>query len=220
MSEADRRELGGIVQVLLHEKNFEGCGGLTITDEMRVTIAAQAAVLLLHRDTGYYPTLRSILVYPRAYHAPSLRRNPDGTVSEGIQGRRGESWYRGALVLSWQDVTHGAADATDGQNLVFHEFAHQLDAESGGMEGAPALAGAARYRDWARVLGREYDALIADLHRGHHTLLDPYGSTNPAEFFAVATELFFERPHAMRETYPALYEQMARFYRQDPAARP
>lgn len=219
MGEGDRKELGGIVQILLAEKTFEGCAGLVITDEVRVTIAAQAAVLLLHRETGFYPTLQTILVYPRAYFASIPRRNPDGTITEGPQGRLGESWYRGSLVLSWDDVVRGAADEGDGHNVVLHEFAHQLDGEAGGMNGAPALPSAAMYREWARVLGREYADLIEQLHRGHATLLDPYASTNPAEFFAVATEFFFERPGAMRRRHPELYQQLAAFYRQDPATR-
>lgn len=220
MREDDRRELGRIVRILLDEKRFEGCGGLEMTDDIRVTIAAQAAVLLLHRsDTGYFPTLKSILVYPRAYFANSTRQNPDGTVTEGPQGRLGESWFRGSLVLSWDDVVRGAADADDGRNVTLHEFAHQLDGQSGGMNGAPALASAARYRDWAHVLGREYAELVEDLHAGHRTLIDGYGATNPAEFFAVVTELFFERPAAMRREHPELYDQLAGFYGGDPLAR-
>lgn len=214
-----RDDLAGIIQILLDEKQFIGARGLEITDEIRVTIAAQAAILLLGRDTRYYPTLRTIYVYPRAYASTAAQRNPDGTVTEGLQPRLGESWHRGALVLSWSDVVRGAADADDGRNVTLHEFAHQLDGEWGGMEGAPPLPSAARYRDWARVLGHEYESLIADLHAGHHTLLDPYGATNPAEFFAVATELFFERPRDMRERHPELYAQLAAFYAQDPAAR-
>jgi len=218
-SKQDREELAGIVQILLAEKNFEGCGGLEMTDEIRVTIAAQAAVLLLHRDTDFYPTLKSILAYPHAFVSRMRQQQPDGTVIEGPQVRLGESWLRGALVLSWDDVVRGANDPDDGRNVVFHEFAHQLDGESGSMEGAPALNTPTRYRAWARVLGAEYDDLINAVHEGHHTLLDPYGSTNPAEFFAVATELFFERPAQMKRYYPDLYDQLVSFYAQSPAAR-
>ena len=214
----DRRELGGIIRILLHEKRFEGCGGLTMTEEIRVTIAAQAAVLLLHRDTGYYPTLRSILVYPRAYIARAKQMLPDGSIVEGHQSRLGESWFRGSLVLSWADVLAGAHDPDDGKNVVFHEFAHQLDGESGVMDGGPAHIERARYRDWARVLGAEYAGLNAALDRGEQSLIDAYGATNPAEFFAVVTELFFERPVDTRRRYPELYAEFARFYQQDPAA--
>ncbi|MCA9297158.1 MAG: zinc-dependent peptidase, partial [Phycisphaerales bacterium] len=188
LSPTDRKELAGIVQVLLAEKYFEGCGGLEMTDEIRLTIAAQAAVLLLHRDTDYYPTLRSILVYPAAYIAASRLVQPDGTVIEGPQTRLGESWFRGSIVLSWSDVMNGARDPHDGRNVVFHEFAHQLDGETGAMDGAPALGAAARYQAWARVLGAEYTQLLAAVHTGHPSLIDRYGATNPAEFFAVVTE--------------------------------
>jgi Mlc titration factor MtfA (ptsG expression regulator) len=219
LSEADRHELGGIIQILLHEKNFEGCGGLEMTDEIRLTIAAQAAVLLLHRESDYYPTLKSILVYPSAYFAPAKQRQPDGTIIEGPQARLGESWFRGSLVLSWSDVRRSAAEHDDGRNIVFHEFAHQLDGEDGSMNGAPRLDRTGCYQDWARVLGEEFKQLTQDVHRGYRSLLDPYGSTSPPEFFAVATEVFFERPAAMKQEHPELYEQLACFYAQDPAAQ-
>ena len=118
--------------------------------------------------------------------------------------------------MSWSDVRAGAADPHDGRNVTLHEFAHQLDGNAGGMEGAPELP-AGRYRAWARVLGDAFAELRDDVHRGHRSLLDPYGATNPAEFFAVATELFFERPAAMKQRHPELYAQLAGFYRQDPA---
>ena len=218
MDAADRDELGGIVQILLNEKHFEGCGGLELTDEICVTIAAQAAVLLLHRDTDYYPDLVSILVYPRSYVSTEPRLNADGTVTESPQGRQGESWTRGTLVLSWDNVVRGAANDGDGQNVVFHEFAHQLDGEASGIDGAPDLPSAARSRAWAAVLSEEYAELVGQLHEGSRTVLDAYGATNPAEFFAVATELFFERPRAMRKSYPEMYAQFCAFYSQDPAS--
>jgi Mlc titration factor MtfA (ptsG expression regulator) len=215
----EQRELLGHVAVLLAEKRFEGVDGLEITDEIRVTIAAQAAVLLLGRETDYYPTVKTILVYPHRYLVDRPRRQPDGTVIEGPQVRLGESWFRGPVVLSWDDVRRGAADVRDGQNLVFHEFAHELDAESGANEGAPALGARSRYLAWARVLGSEYARLRDDLRRGRPTLLDAYAATSPAEFFAVVTEFFFERPLALQRLHPDLYVQLKEYYRQDPAAR-
>lgn len=215
---ADRDELGGIIQVLLHEKRFEGCGGLEITDEIRVTIAAQAAVLLLHRDTDYYPGLKTILVYPDAYVAHTEEVQPDGTVIEGPQARLGESWLRGSVVLSWSDVVRGAHSPSDGHNVVFHEFAHQLDGETGSVEGAPALGAGGCYTQWAQVLSMEYNQLVVDVHRGHHRLIDPYGATSPAEFFAVITETFFEQSRALQHQHPQLYDELTRFYQQDPAA--
>lgn len=215
---ADRRELFGLIQIFLAEKNFEGAGGLAMTDEIRVTIAAQACVLLLHRKTDVYPNLQSIIVYPSAYVGLQRRPLPGGAVMESEQVRLGESWTRGAVVLSWNDVVRGASDIHDGRNVVLHEFAHQLDGEIGGTDGAPALPRGSMYVAWARVLGAEYRRLVADVQRHRDTFLDPYAATNPAEFFAVVTEFFFERPLGLRERCPELYDQLKEFYRQDPAA--
>ena len=215
----ERDELLGHVQVFLKEKDFEGCGGLEITDEIRLTIAAQACLLLLHRDTDYFPLLTSILVYPSHYFALSSKSLPGGLVQEEIEARQGESWGRGPIVLSWDDVLHGAADPRDGHNVVFHEFAHQLDGESGATEGAPILPSTTMYTAWARVLGREYRRLLDDLRRKHHNVIDAYGATNPAEFFAVVTEAFFEKPRQLKSRHPELYAQMVSFFRQDPAHR-
>jgi Mlc titration factor MtfA (ptsG expression regulator) len=222
---ADRDELHGHIQIFLAEKRFEGAGGLRITDEIRVVIAAQACMLLLHRQTDYYPGLTTILVYPGAYVARGKSVGPAGVVTESSGVRAGESWHGalspqggGPVVLSWRDVQAGAADIHDGRNVVFHEFAHQLDAESGSVEGAPALERHSMYIAWARVLGEEYRALINDLDWGRDTVLDAYAAQSPAEFFAVLTESFFEKPLALRTRHPRLYEQMAAFYKQDPAA--
>jgi Mlc titration factor MtfA (ptsG expression regulator) len=212
-----RAELDGLIQVFLAEKSFEGAGGLEMTDEIRVTIAAQACVLLLGREPRFYPGLDAVIVYPHAYVSRMARRGPDGTVSDGPQVRLGESWKQGALVLSWDDVMSGAGDIHDGHNVVFHEFAHQLDSEYGPADGAPLLEKRSMYVAWARVLGAEYEDLVKRVRRHAPTFLDAYGATSPAEFFAVATEFFFERPRAMRVGHPELYEQLKRFYRQDPA---
>lgn len=217
LSEADRAELFGHVHVLLAEKRIEGCGGLPMTDEIRVTIAAQASLLLLHRETDYFPTLRSVLVYPDSYIAPLSEEQKDGTVIEGHEVREGESWHEGALALSWVDVMNGAADPHDGNNLVLHEFAHQLDSETGDEDGMPWLASAARRETWRRVLGAEFEALRHAVEDMRPTLLDEYGAESPAEFFAVATECFFELPCELKREHPELYEQLALFYTLDPA---
>lgn len=214
----DQRELVGLVQIFLAEKEFEGCGGLEITDEIRVTIAAQACVLLLHRATDLYPMLQTILVYPHTYVAPENFHNPDGTVSEGGEARLGESWFRGPLVLSWDDVLQAAHDVRDGHNVVFHEFAHQLDSETGSTDGAPVLPKRSMYIAWARVLGGEYSALLDALEHHRQTVIDEYGATNPAEFFAVVTECFFENAVSLKTRHPGLYSQLVSFYKQDPAA--
>lgn len=214
----DQAELLGHVQVFLDEKTFEGCGGLEITDAIRVTVAVQACVLLLHRETDYYPDLDVILVYPSGYVAPKTTVAPGGVVIEGEHARLGESWDRGVVVLAWDSVLAGASNLRDGHNLVLHEFAHQLDQEEGDADGAPELPSRSMYRTWATVLGREYIKLIADIDDLRRTVIDDYGATNPAEFFAVATETFFEKPGALRARHPELYEQLKLFYKQDPAA--
>ncbi|MDH3217013.1 MAG: zinc-dependent peptidase [Candidatus Krumholzibacteria bacterium] len=212
----DQQELLGHIKVFVAEKHFEGCGGLEITDEIRVTIAAQACLLLLNRKTDYYPRVTSILVYPSAYIARAYDRAGGGAVSEFDDVRLGEAWSHGTVVLSWDDVKHGAADIRDGRNLVLHEFAHQLDGESGTTRGAPVLEQHSMYVAWARVLGDAYEKLRSDAVRGRRTVLDTYGATNEAEFFAVITEAFFERPKELKRTHPELYDQLKAFYRQDP----
>ena len=214
---ADQIELLGHVQVFLDEKRFEGCGGLKLTDEIRVTIAAQACLLLLHRKTDYYPQLTSILVYPSSYVAHEVQPIETHVWSEGDEPRLGHTGRRlGSLVLAWDDVRRGAANPSDGRNLVLHEFAHQLDFEDYTTDGAPALGTKAEYESWARVMNREFTALRAAAEAGIPTVLDFYGAENPAEFFAVVTEAFFERSGALRARHPELYAEFARFFRQDP----
>lgn len=215
----ERARLEDLVQVFLHEKLFEGAGGLEVTDEMRVSVAAQACMLLLgDPETAVYPDLARVVLYPAAYVAKA--RSQDGLlVSERDQVRLGESWDRGVVVLAWSAVEHGASNVHDGHNVVFHEFAHQLDQEYGPADGAPALPGEMRYPAWAQALGSELARLEDAADEGRPTLLDHYGATNPAEFFAVATESFFEKPIQMRERKPALYAQLSSYYRQDPATR-
>ena len=217
LSADDQAELIGHTQVFLAEKHFEGCGGLELTDEMRVTIAGQACLLLLHRDTDYYPELISVLVYPSGYTAHEERPIGGGIWEEGGEDRLGHTGHRlGALVLAWDAARKGAAAPTDGENLVLHEFAHQLDFENQRSDGTPALDTRGDYLAWARVMSAEFEALRDASDAGVPTLLDSYGATDPAEFFAVVTEVFFERPRALRKLHPALFAQLQRFYRQDP----
>ena len=219
LTPADRQELQGDIAVFLAEKRFEGCGGLEMTDEIRVTVAAQACLLLLHRENDDYPGLRSILVYPGVYSAPARRAGPGGHAVEAVQARLGESWAQGAVVLAWDAVRRGAREVHDGHNVVLHEFAHQLDQENVYADGVPILPRTEMFKPWARILGREYAALVEQARRQAHTDLDAYGATNPAEFFAVVTEAFFEKPLDMRARHPELYEELRAFYQQDPAQR-
>ena len=211
---ADRRELEGHIQVFLSEKKFEGCGGLRISDEIRVTIASQACLLLLHRKDDCFPGLESILVYPTSYLAKTQEPGPAGTVAEYKEARLGESWKHGTVVLSWDDVKNRGG----GHNVVLHEFAHQLDLANEEMDGVPGLSSPSDYADWARVMEREFERLRREDDRGRPTFIDPYGAKEPAEFFAVITEMFFEEPAELKKRHPELYEQLKKYFRQDPAS--
>ncbi len=218
LSSVDRTELEGHVQVFLVEKTFEGCGGLEMTDEIRVTIAAQACLLLLHRETDYFPDLDVILVYPHTYIAKTSAYVVGGAAIADEQARLGQS-ASGVVVLAWDAVRHGATDAHDGHNVTLHEFAHQLDQEDGAADGAPLLGKRAMHTAWARVFGEEFAHLVDDVDKHRKSDIDAYGATSPAEFFAVVTDVFFEKPEPFKRRHPELYEQLALFYRQDPAAR-
>jgi MtfA peptidase len=209
-------ELKRHMQVFLAEKRFVGCQGLIIDDRIRVSIAAQACLLLLKRRADYYPELRQVLVYPEAFLVERREADALGLHHEARQVLAGESWSRGQVVLSWRAVREGAADATDGRNVVIHEFAHQLDQEFGHANGAPLLRHRDDYARWSATLGAEYQRLRADLAQGIPTVLDPYGATDPAEFFAVATEVYFEQPAPLAERHPALYRELRAFYCVDP----
>jgi Mlc titration factor MtfA (ptsG expression regulator) len=207
----------GLMAVFLHEKTFEGCGGLAITDDVRWTIAATACLLLVHLDVDEpFPGLDVVRVYPGAVQVPRTER--DGwVVTDGPVPHAGLSSRRGYVVLAWDAARAGSADPGDGHNVVLHEFAHQLDGADGAMDGAPVLPGGL-YGPWARILGAAWDRLHADLAAARAPALDPYAAHSPAEFFAVATEAFFERPDALRAREPALYEVLRSWYRPDRAA--
>ena len=217
LSASDRAELLGHVQVFLAEKRFEGCGGFKITDEVPLTIAAQACLLLLHRKTDYFPGLLTILVYPLTYMVEEKRQVGEHLWEEGIVSRLGETGRRmGSLVLSWGAVKHGVADPSDGKNVVFHEFAHQLDFENHAADGVPGLATREQQLAWSEVMRTEFASLRAADETGIPTLLDTYGATNPAEFFAVSVEAFFEQPRALRSRHPKLYAEFQKYFQQDP----
>jgi len=211
-----KEQLHGLVSVFIGEADFEGCGGLEITDEIRVTIAAQASMLLLNRKAIYFRKLRTILVYPHTYVARTVSSNGTITIN-GQSVRLGESWQNGPVVLAWDSVTGGTLNITDARNVVLHEFAHQLDQEDGSADGAPILERRSRYTTWARVLSKEYEVLQKNKRKRRRSVLNKYGATNPAEFFAVATETFFEKPKQMVKKHPELYDELRNYYKLDPA---
>ncbi|MEZ4316434.1 MAG: zinc-dependent peptidase [Myxococcota bacterium] len=216
LSVEERRTLDGLVQLFLDDKAFEGCGGLVLTDEIRVTIAAHACLLLVGLEVDLpYPGLDVIRVYPGTYRARSGETLGNIRI-EGDSHRLGESSRHGYIVLAWDAVRRDATHPGRGHNVVLHEFAHQLDTADGVADGAPVLP-RGLYGPWARVLGAVYAELQEDVASRRTHVLDAYGATNPAEFFAVATESFFDEPSELKRAEPRLYEVMARYYRQDPA---
>ncbi|MDZ4858698.1 MAG: zinc-dependent peptidase [Candidatus Hydrogenedentes bacterium] len=210
--------LRGHINVLLAEKNFEGCGGLEMTDEIRVTIAAYAAILMLNRDVDYYPGLASILVYPDAFVVPDEPPFDDVEVLQEEDVRLGESWTNGAIVLSWKSIANSMRKRGAAHNVILHEFAHQVDFEDGITDGVPLLDDNAAHAEWTRVMTGAYEALWQDIEKNRNSWLDEYGATDPAEFFAVLTETFFMRPHTLQRKHPDVYAVLREYYRQDPAA--
>lgn len=199
-----------IVPVLKDEKRFEACGGLKkVTERMKNLVCAQAALLLAGREQRFFPKLRSILIYPDGYQA----RDEHGD----HQHRLGESWGSGSIVLAWTSVLKGGQNPEDGHNVVLHEFAHQLDQENGPAEGLPVLAETMSHSEWAKAFQASYEDFCTLVEKQKPSPLDSYGATNPAEFFAVATETFFEKPKQLQETYPNLYTQLRHYYGLDPS---
>lgn len=192
-----------------------GCAGLEVTDQMRVVIAGHACLLILARGWSAYAHVRQILLYPGAFAARRADASDDGLVHEHTQVLHGESSTLGHVVLSWADVLHPLGF---GHNLVVHEFAHQLDQAKGRANGAPfTTASLARRQRWAAVMSREFEQHRRNAYFGEQTLLSHYGATDPAEFFAVCSEVFFELPQAMRYVHPALYTELSQYYGMSPA---
>jgi MtfA peptidase len=217
LSEPAKKKLRDAVQIMIAEKEWEGCRGLELTDEMRVTIAALAAILILGLDDFYFDNVATILIYPNEYVVKEERGIGGGATVEAESDRLGEAHARGPVIVAWAEVRQNALAPGYGQNLVFHEFAHQLDMLNGAFDGTPNLLTDDLAGRWADIMHREFRRLQDAERRGRDTLLDPYGAENPAEFFAVATECFFDSPRAMQRVYPPLYELFRDYYRQNPA---
>jgi MtfA peptidase len=222
LDDNERAELHATMQVFLEEKEWEGCGGLDLTDEIRVTIAAQACLLQLGLPHDYYRNVESILVYPSTVvppeHRPSIFERVDGPV-EAAAPLLGQAFAQGPVILVWDAVLHGARHPEQGHNVVYHEFAHKLDMLDGAADGTPPLANRDQLDEWVAVCSREFQRLHSLAEKGHKTFLNSYGAKNEAEFFAVATEEFFDRPLALQKHAPDLYHVLSAYYHQDPAER-
>ncbi|MFH1222969.1 MAG: M90 family metallopeptidase [Pseudomonadota bacterium] len=213
-----KEQLHNLMKVFIAEKNFEGCGGIEMNEEIKVTVSAQACMLLLNRRPSFYPGLSSIIIYPSSFFAKDVEYvSPDHYI-KSITPRIGESWKSGMVILAWDHVKNGAMDMDDGHNVVFHEFAHQLDEEDEKKaDGVPVLRRPSSYLTWARVFLKEFRKLKKEIFLNKETVIDDYGSKSPAEFFAVVTEAFFEKPVQLKTKHPALYNILRDYYNLDPA---
>ena len=207
-----RARLESLMAAFIAEKEFVGCNGLVVTDEMRATIAAMACLLVLGRR-GHYDALHSVLVYPTAFWVEDEVEDEAGVVEKRRRVLSGEAWESSRIILSWEDVLEAARHPGEGYNVALHEFAHYLDAEGLGLG-----AGERTIAQWADDLAAEFESLLDAVDGGEYTFLDPYAAEDEAEFFAVATEDFFERPAELREAHPRLYALLQEFYALDPAA--
>jgi len=222
LEDAERDHLRTLVQVFVAEKNWEGAGGLELTDEIRVTISAQACLLLLGLPHNFYRNVESIIVYPSTVVPPQRKpgffENPSAPVD--LQHPIiGQAFQQGPVIIIWDAALRGGRHPASGHNVIYHEFAHKLDMLDRAADGTPPLRDRAEYRDWIQTCSREYLRLKHDTEKGRTSFLDAYGATNEAEFFAVATEHFFERPRQMVAHAPDLYRVLQEYYRQDPAKR-
>lgn len=216
-SEQDRSRLRESVQIFLSEKSFLGCRGIDITDQIRVIVAAGACRLLLGLpDLDVFPRLREIIIYPHDFKETIEAIGPDGTRYAIERIRAGEAWRRGPVVLAWNSVGHSFQGLRDGYNVVIHEFAHVIDMQNGEADGIPPLPTREWAHRWESVLVREYRAFVAKERYGEMTLLDPYAATDQAEFFAVATEYFYERPEEMAVMHRELFKLFVDFFGRDP----
>ncbi len=214
-----RRRLDGLSAAFVAEKEFVGCNGLVVTDDMRVTIAAHACVLVLGRPHDLYRSLQSILVYPTPFWVDEEDEEESGLVTRRRHVLSGQAWESSRIILSWEDVVAAAISSPAVGNVVLHEFAHYLDAEGLG----PAAPAAGRRRgkeEWTRDLRQEFDDLVDALDHDEETLLDPYAGEDETEFFAVASEEFLERPAGLRAAHPRLYALLQEYYALHPAGWP
>ncbi len=217
LSDREQQTLRDDLRILIAEKNWEGCGGLMLSDEITVTIAAHACLLLLGLEHNFYPNVESILIYPAGFLPRRLKGI--GEIVTESRPLGGEAWSQGPVVLSWSDARAGGRHPEDGVNNVLHEFAHKLDMLDGACDGIPPLADEPQFRRWTQIITAEYERLVAQSEQGQATLLRAYGAQDKTEFFAVATEGFFMKPCEMRHEHQELYDVLCSYYKQYPATR-
>jgi Mlc titration factor MtfA (ptsG expression regulator) len=219
---AERKQLHELIQVFIAEKNWEGCGGLVLTDEIRVTISAQACLMILALPHDLYRNVKSIFIYPSTVVTPERKLGVFESARAPTPASMpilGEAILGGPVILVWDNIKQTARHPETGHNVVYHEFAHKLDMLDGQADGTPPLENRDQYQKWIDTCSKEFLRLQADTQQGRPTFLDSYGATNEAEFFAVITEQFFDRPAPLQKNLPDLYRVLSAFYHQDPAQK-
>jgi len=219
LSAVERAHLRELATLFLHRKTLNGVQGLVISTEMAVAVAAQACLPILKLGLDYYDGWVEVVVYPAAFRVTRERTDTTGLVSQEVQALSGESWLQGPVIFAWEEDARDLAQARSGRNVIIHELAHKLDMLNGSANGLPPLHSDMVRRQWTTAFSDAFDHLQQQLSRQHHPAINPYAATAPAEFFAVASEYFFTDPHTLRHHYPAVYDQLALFYRQNPASR-
>jgi len=220
LDDEEKRKLCNLIKVFSYEKNWEGCQGIQITDEMKAVISMNACLLILRLDISLYDHISTILVYPEEYFSEKRAVSTDGRFHNDNIGRIGEAWFRGPVVLSWSDVIRKHRNPHERVNVVIHEFAHQLDMSGGGnVDGTPRLKSKESYKQWRDIMSFEFERHKYKTETGGSTFLDSYAATNPAEFFAVSVESFFERPMDMKQRHGQLYKLLCSYFNQDPEKR-
>jgi MtfA peptidase len=222
LDDAEQQRLRDLVQVFVAEKHWEGCGGLELTDDHRLTVAGSACLLLLGRDHDLFTDVESILIYPSTVVIPPRVRGAFEVGAESVVDEvpiLGQAFRGGPVILAWDSVVTGAHDAHDGRNVVIHEFAHKIDFLDGAADGTPPLPDRASRRAWAEACEKAFLALKNKVDHHHHGFLRDYAATNEAEFFAVVTEVFFEKPAALHRELPDVYAVVLDFYQLDLAGR-
>lgn len=217
LSNVERERLRELVILFLHEKSLHGAGGMAVRDEVRLAVAVQACILILHLGLEYYRGWIEVIVYPDEFVAEYDYMDEAGVLHHVEEAMTGESWARGPVVISWADVQE--AGSGQGYNVVIHEFAHKLDMLNGEPNGYPPLHAGMQRSAWAEAFTSAYDAFCREVDSGRELGIDEYAAESPAEFFAVLSEAFFESPLTVRALYPEVYAQLVQFYRQDTAAR-
>ena len=219
LSADEERRLKEMAVLFLAEKEFSPVRGTRLSDEDRLSIAAQACLPVLELGIDWYEGWVGIIVHPSDFRVKRAETDDHGVVHEWDDELAGESWPGGPVVLSWEALDEAGTVARGGVNVVIHEFAHKIDMTDGEADGVPLLPSRRARKAWLEVFDREFDRFCEDVDAGRDTFLDPYAAEHESEFFAVASEAFFESPNALKSEYPDLYALFSRFYRQDPAAR-